>query len=112
MKLLTVIVAVLFFSPFLISCGEKTKATEVVPEVNVVQAGQKTIPIYAEYVGQTYGQSDVDIKPRVEGWIQSIHFKEGGQVQKGQLLYVVQDDELRDRVQSAEAKLSEANILL
>ena len=112
MKLLIVIVAVLFSSPFLISCGEKTKATEVVPEVNVVQAGQKTIPIYAEYVGQTYGQSDVDIKPRVEGWIQSVNFKEGTPVQKGQLLYVIQDDELRDRVQSSSAQLAQANVML
>ena len=63
-------------------------------------------------MGQTYGQSDVDIKPRVEGWIQSIHFKEGSQVQKGQLLYVVQDDELRDREQAAQAELSQANVML
>jgi len=112
MKLLIVIIAVLFSSPFLISCGEKTKATEVIPEVNVVQAGQKTIPIYAEYVGQTYGQSDVDIKPRVEGWIQSVNFKEGTPVQQGHALYVIQDDELRDRVQSAEAQLAQANVML
>src|SRR6478736_3965562 len=95
-----------------ISCKDKKETAQVVPEVNVVQVGQRTVPIYSEYVGQTYGQSDVEIKPRVEGWIQSVNFKEGSAVQKGQLLYVIQDDELRDRVQSAEARLSEANILL
>lgn len=113
MKFLVVVIMVFFSYFFFISCGEKTHATEqVVPEVNVVQAGQKTIPIYSEYVGQTYGQSDVEIKPRVEGWIQSINFKEGSAVQKGQLLYVIQDDELRDRVQAAEAQVAEANVLL
>jgi len=95
-----------------ISCKDKTETAQVEPEVNVVQVGQRTVPIYSEYVGQTYGQSDVEIKPRVEGWIQSINFKEGSTVQKGSLLYVIQDDELRDRLQSAEAKLAEANILL
>lgn len=96
-----------------ISCKDKNKGTtQVVPEVNVVAVGQKTIPLYVEYVGQTYGQSDVEIKPRVEGWIQSINFKEGSTVQKGQLLYVIQDDELRDRVQAANADLAEANIML
>jgi membrane fusion protein, multidrug efflux system len=108
----TPIAIVLFLTFLLISCKAKKETAQLVPEVTVVEAGQKTIPVYSEYVGQTYGQSDVDIKPRVEGWIQSIHFKEGGQVQKGQLLYVVQDDELRDREQAAQAQLSEANVML
>ncbi len=104
---------VLFLMPGLfISCKDKKETPQVVPEVNVVAVGQRTVPIYSEYVGQTYGQSDVEIKPRAEGWIQSINFKEGSTVQKGQLLYVIQDDELRDRVQAADARLSEANILL
>ena len=60
-----------------VSCKEKIETAQVKPEVKVVQVGQRTVPIYSEYVGQTYGQSDVEIKPRVEGWIQSINFKEG-----------------------------------
>src|SRR6476619_6033961 len=106
-------IAIVLFPAFLlISCKAKQETAQVVPEVTVVEAGQKTIPIYAEYVGQTYGQSDVDIKPRVEGWIQSVNFKEGTPVQKGQLLYVIQDDELRDRVQSSSAQLAQANVML
>lgn len=97
----------------LVSCksNEATK-TELVPEVTVVEAGQQNIPLYTEYVGQTYGQSDVEIKPRSEGWVKAIHFKEGSTVQQGQLLYTIQDDELKDRVQSAQANLAEANIML
>lgn len=107
------IVSVLLFLLVFISCKQKAKETaQVVPELNVVQVGQRTVPIYSEYVGQTYGQSDVEIKPRVEGWVQSIHFKEGSTVRKGQLLYMIQDDELRDRVQLAQARVAEANILL
>ena len=113
MKSILIVIATALFPGFLLmSCKAKKETAQVVPEVTVVEAGQKTIPVYSEYVGQTYGQSDVDIKPRVEGWIQSIHFKEGSQVQKGQLLYVVQDDELRDREQAAQAQLSEANVML
>src|SRR4051812_26639198 len=112
MKTVLTTLIVLFYYSLLISCKSKTEAATVIPEVNVVEAGQKTIPVYAEYVGQTYGQSDVDIKPRVEGWIQSINFKEGSPVEKGQVLYVIQDDELRDRVQASEANVAEANVLL
>src|SRR3954454_20530008 len=112
MKTVLTTLIVLFYYSLLISCKSKTEAATVIPDVNVVQAGEKTIPMYAEYVGQTYGQSDVDIKPRVEGWIQSINFKEGSPVEKGQLLYVIQDDELRDREQAAEADLAQANVLV
>ncbi len=105
--------SILFFLPlFFISCKNKKETAEVVPEVNVVTAGQRDVPIYAEYVGQTFGQSDVEIRSRVEGWVQSIDFKEGSTVNKGQLLYVIQDDELRDKEQAAQAQLSQANILL
>ena len=107
-------VSILFFLPlfFFTSCKDKKAPEQLVPEVNVIEVGQRNIPIYEEYVGETYGQSDVEIKPRAEGWIKSIDFKEGSQVKTGQLLYVIQDDELRDREQAAQAQLSQANVLL
>jgi membrane fusion protein, multidrug efflux system len=95
------------------SCKDRNKEpAQVVPEVNVVEAGQRTVPVYAEYVGQTFGQSDVEIHSRVEGWVQNIQFKEGSAVRKGQLLYVIEDNQLREREQAAQARLAEANILL
>ena len=106
------LVIVCFYLLEAVACKEKKQAAAPVPEVNVVPVGQSNIAIYSEYVGQTFGQTDVEIKPRVEGWIQSIHFKEGGEVKKGQLLYMIQDDELRDREQAAIAQLAQANILL
>ena len=106
-------IAFIFFLLFFTSCNNNKKETApVIPEVNVIAVGQRNIPVYEEYVGQTYGQSDIEIKSRVEGWVKSIHFKEGSQVQKGQLLYVIQDDELRDREQAAQAQLVQANVLL
>jgi len=95
----------------LYSCKKAEKAA-VVPDVNVVAVGLKTVPVYSEYVGQTYGQSDVEIKPRVEGWVQSVNFKEGSPVTAGQLLYTIQDDELKDKEQQAEANLAQANVML
>jgi membrane fusion protein (multidrug efflux system) len=105
-------IVLLLTTSCLLSCKEKAPQTQLVPDVNVVEAGQRTVPIYAEYVGQTFGASDVEIRSRVEGWVQSIDFKEGSAVNQGQLLYVIQDDELRDKEQAAQAQLSQANILL
>lgn len=95
-----------------VSCKNRNKSTAIVPEVNVVEVGRKDVPVYVEYVGQTLGKSDVEIRPRTEGWVQQILFKEGSFVQKGQLLYVLQDDELRDREQGARADLAQAKIML
>lgn len=92
--------------------GNSNQQAAVIPEVNVVEVGQKTLPIYSEYVGQTYGQSDIEIRPRVDGWLLKINFKEGDQVRAGQLLYVIQDDELQDRVNRDKAGVEEAEVLL
>ena len=94
------------------SCGGKKEAAQMVPDVNVVEAAQRDIPVYAEFVGQTYGQSDIDIQPRVEGWITGIHFKEGDIVKEGQLLYTIDDVQLQNRVASAAARVTEAKVMV
>ena len=108
--------SVLFSVPvcllLLSSCKEKKEVVELVPEVNVVAAAQQDIPVYVEYVGQTYGQEDVEIQPRVEGWITKILFKEGDPVKAGQLLYVIDDVQLQNKVASAEANLAAEEVIL
>lgn len=93
----------------LAGCKEKQQAKpQVQPEINVVAAGQKTVPVFSEYVGQTYGISDVEITSRVDGWIMSIHFKEGDLVSKGQLLYVVDDQQIRTKIDESKARVTSA----
>lgn len=94
------------------ACGEKKTTTALVPDVNVVAAVQRDIPVYSEFVGQTYGQSDIEIQPRVEGWITAIHFKEGEMVKKGQLLYTIDDIQLQNKVASSAAKVAEAKVMV
>ena len=99
---LLVIVAGLF------SCKDKEAKPILVPDVNVVAAGKLTVPVFTDYVGETYGISDVNIRSRVAGFLTSIHFKEGQQVEKGQLLYVVDDRSIITRIDAAEAQLAQA----
>lgn len=80
----------------------------LIPDVNVVAAGKLTVPVFTEYVGETYGISDVNIRSRVAGYLTSVHYKEGQQVEKGQLLYVVDDRSIITRIDAAEAQLAEA----
>jgi len=91
------------------SCGSKDeKKVVVTPDVNVVAAGQLTVPVYTEFVGQTYGKSDVNIRSKIDGYVMSMHFKEGQFVQAGQLLYVIDDRNIQARIDAAEARVAEA----
>lgn len=94
------------------ACGDKKQAMTIVPDVNVVAAAQRDIPVYSEFVGQTYGQSDIELQPRVEGWITAIHFKEGEMVKKGQLLYTIDDIQLKNKVASSAANVAEAKVMV
>jgi membrane fusion protein (multidrug efflux system) len=87
---------------------EKAAPPPMVPDVNVVAAGKQTVPVYTDYVGETFGISDVNIRSRLSGYVVSMHFKEGQTVQKGQLLYVVDDRNIQTKIDAAEAQLAEA----
>ena len=94
------------------SCKEEEKKAGVSPEVNVVVAGKENIPVFSEYVGQVYGLSDVNIDPRVQGWITGIYFKEGSLVQKGSLLYTIDDQPFINSVEAAKAELARTQTMM
>ncbi len=108
-KLPLIVSTALLFS---IACKNEKPKVNVIPDVNVVTAAQKSLPVYSEFIGQTYGQSDIDLQPRVEGWITAMNFKEGDKVTQGQLLYTIDDVQLRNRVASAEASVAAERVLL
>jgi membrane fusion protein, multidrug efflux system len=102
-----------FFMISIHSCKEdESKKPSVSPDVNVVAAGKENLPIYSEYVGQTYGLSDVNIEPRIEGWITGIHFKEGSLVKKGSLLYTIDDQPSLNRLDASKAEVARAQTLM
>jgi RND family efflux transporter MFP subunit len=55
----------------------------------VAQPLVKQITDWDDYAGRFEAVEAVDIRPRVSGAIQSVHFEDGQRVQKGQLLFVV-----------------------
>ena len=96
---------------FIIACGEE--AIEMKPfEVKVTKVEVKDVPITREWVGQTLGAEDIEIRARVEGWLQGIHFREGSEVRKGTLLYTIDPSELREAVAQAEGMVASARTLL
>jgi membrane fusion protein, multidrug efflux system len=92
-------------------CKKEEQAVSAPPEVQVAEVVQRDVPIYREWVGQTSGAVDIEIRARVNGWLKGIHFREGSEVKKGTLLYTIDDNELRQGVAEAKAKLAQARTL-
>src|SRR5262245_10961045 len=71
-------------------CAACEKPVPVAPpptEVYVTDVVQKDVPTYLELVGQTVGYQDVEIRARVEGFLETMNFQEGTPVRQGALLY-------------------------
>jgi membrane fusion protein (multidrug efflux system) len=72
-------------------------------EVYVTDVVQKDVPVYLDLVGQTQGYQDVDIRARVEGFLETVNFREGSFVRKGDLLYRIDPKPLQTALAAAEA---------
>jgi membrane fusion protein (multidrug efflux system) len=95
------------------SCGnENPTQSAIIPEIQVVEVIQKDVPIYDFFVGQIYGQEDVEINARVEGFLTGIHFEEGRRVEKGTHLYSIDQEPFKAAVASEKGKVAEAQTRL
>jgi len=76
------------------------------PEVLVVEPVQRDVPVEMELVGQAAGSQDVEIRARVEGFLDTVAFTEGTLVKKGQLLYQIDPKDLQAALANAKANLA------
>jgi membrane fusion protein (multidrug efflux system) len=81
-------------------------------EVAVMEMQPRDIPIYLDMIGQTRGSVDIPIRARIDGVLEEIHFLEGRDVKKGQLLYVIDPTPFEAKVVEAEGRLAEATTQL
>jgi len=96
----------------LAGCSDGGAPAAAAPEVYVAEVVQKDVPIYMEIVGQTQGSQDVDIRARVEGFLDSINFSEGSFVHKGDLLYQIDPKPLEAALAQARANLANSQARL
>ena len=93
-------------------CAEKEAPPPPPPEVQVTEVVQRDVPIYIELVGSTLGSEDIEIRPRVEGYLVSVNFTEGSFVKKGQLLYRIDPQPLEAALAEGKADLATAQARL
>ena len=90
--------------------ARKTDAATPSPAVGVVAAvvRQQTVPLGADFVASTAASVSVDVYARVQGTLENVYFKEGTLVEKGQLLFKLQQEKYESAVEAAQASLMKA----
>jgi multidrug efflux system membrane fusion protein len=103
---------VLFLAAALLlnSCGKKkAQGFERPPApVTTVAAVQRDVPVYLDEVGKVVAREVVTIQPQVSGRITELHFVDGADVQKGDLLFTIDPRPFQAALDAAEANLTQA----
>jgi membrane fusion protein (multidrug efflux system) len=90
------------------ACAKEAPPPPPPPEVKVALVIQRDLPVYVEAIGETRGNTEIEIRARVEGFIETVEFLEGSLVEKGQLLYSIDPRPFEAAVAKAKASLAEA----
>ncbi len=76
------------------------------PEVTVAQPVEREIDVDLEATGTVTGLETVEVRARVQGFVEKIHFRAGSIVQSGDLLFTIDPRPFRARLAQAEAELA------
>ena len=96
------------------SCGPRPAPAPPPPKVKVVQAVAREITEWDEYTARLDAIDSVEVRPRVSGYLQSIHFQDGAIVHKGDLLFLIDPRPYEAALRRAEADvdLAESRLAL
>jgi membrane fusion protein (multidrug efflux system) len=92
----------------LLACSKPPPPPPAPIKVKVAQVVTRDVPIYVEAVGETRGNTEIEIRARVEGFLESVNFTEGTPVHKGQLLYTIDSSPFQANVAQAQARLAQS----
>ena len=108
-KILFIILAILVASSVALYFIFRTKPQiQMLPTVEVEEITTEDINIYGEYVGRIRAQQFVEIHARVEGYLESMTFKEGSFINKGQTLFIIDPRLYKAHVDKARAQLNKS----
>ncbi|MDF3077953.1 MAG: efflux transporter periplasmic adaptor subunit [Sphingobacteriaceae bacterium] len=110
---------ILLFQILISSCNSKTGAAgagaadpNAVKEYQVIEIAPQTALLTTDFPATIEGQQTVEIRPRIDGYVQQIYVDEGATVKKGQRLFRVNADQFEQEVRSAAAnvKIAQAKV--
>lgn len=92
---------------FLVSCKQPESAVQPIPEVSVILTEPRDIPVYQEFVGKTMSSRRIEIRSRVEGFLEKRLYEEGEMVQEGQVMFQMDRKPFEAQLNAAKAELAQ-----
>lgn len=96
----------------MLALAQQPAAPPPAVEVTVVSATPRTTPATFEYTGKTESSREVEIRARVEGYLDKIAYEEGAMVRAGQLLFQLDRQPFQAALDSARGELARAEAIL
>jgi RND family efflux transporter MFP subunit len=93
---------------FVAGCGQNQpqQPAPPPPQVTVGKPTQRTVSDYDEYVGRFVAVNSVEVRARVSGYLDSVHFKDGQDVKQGDLLFTIDKRPFQNAADQASANLA------
>ena len=93
-----------------VSCGESQQqgGAPPPPAVTVAKPIKRTVTDFDEYVGRFVAVNSVEVRARVSGYLEGVHFKDGQMVKQGDLLFTIDKRPFQNTLDQARANLAQA----
>ena len=108
MKSITLVTCVPIGALNLAGCSRKSpQAVPAAPEVLVIEAAARDVPVYREWIGTIDGSENADIRARVTGHLIKRNYNEGSLVKKGDVLFEIDPRPFEAALAQARSQLDE-----
>jgi RND family efflux transporter MFP subunit len=104
------VIALIGWAPVLTACGQsqQQQAAPPPPQVTVAKPIKRTIVDQDEYVGRFVPIDVVEVRARVSGYLDQVHFQDGQIVKEGDLLFTIDKRPFQNTLDQARANLETA----
>src|SRR5271163_686924 len=87
-------------------CGSRPTRPAPPPEVTVARPDVRNVTDYLTFTGNTAATDSVKLVARVEGYLEKLHFTDGARVNKGDVLFTIQQEPYQAQLVQAQAQLA------
>lgn len=112
MKKAIQLMSIVVFGSLIASCGNKSDQADAgaaqVKEYKVLELQPRSATLYTDYPASIQGQQNIEIRPRVDGYVEKIYVDEGAVVKKGQPLFKINAPQYEQEVRTATASIKSA----
>jgi membrane fusion protein (multidrug efflux system) len=94
------------------SCKKTVAAAPPPPAVEVMEVATSEVPLTSTLIGQLDSPQNVEVRARVEAFVKETPFLEGKEVEKDQIIFLLDQGPYEERLKAAEGSLAEAKASL